>query len=63
MSQHPCLVAFEGYTTAPHLCIIQELVPRGSLYDAMKTTGLKPLALPDDCRTVCHSTCHAALRH
>ena len=30
---HPRLVAFLGYTTAPDLCIVQELMQQGSLYD------------------------------
>ena len=33
---HPRLVAFLGYTTAPDLCIVQELMEQGSLYDQFR---------------------------
>lgn len=33
---HPRLVDFLGYTTAPDLCIVQELMEQGSLYDQFR---------------------------
>ena len=41
---HPRLVAFLGYTTTPDLCIVQELMPQGSLYDTFQRGAPSPCA-------------------